>query len=376
MPTRTPAFTVKIAGQDITSWVAGLTVIEDDQQADNVSLTIPDPRMMYADALLEGSTAEVSMGYASPGTQALMIRAIITKVELSYPESGIPTLSLKGEDRSIAMGLKENKTLWDGKKAATVSAVVKQIASQHRFTHKQVDVNPDPKLTPKNALHQDGKTDLAFLQELAKTYHAKCFIELDARGDEVLYFIPERRIVTRPNQQEVVLRYRMGPDSNLLSFSPSFDSSYIDRITEKEDIDASGQPIKTQDKSPPQTAVWSLDPELTALANATDQTRINALYNAGKQAKIDLQRELTTPRKGVGEVAIDQASMEMSNDVLESRRFGMTASGSTFGNIWLRAKSLIDIQGVNSRFRGKWYVSNVTNKIDGGGFKTDFKCVR
>jgi phage protein D len=54
----------------------------------------------------------------------------------------------------------------------------------------------------------------------------------------------------------------------------------------------------------------------------------------------------------------------------------MTASGSTFGNIWLRAKSNVTVEGVGERFSGDWYVSSVTHKIDGGGYKTDFRCVR
>ena len=376
MPIRTPYYRVEIEGVDVTPWVSSVSVVEDDQQADNVSLTIPDPRMLYADALIEGSLASVSMGYAEPGANALILKAILTKVELSYPESGVPALTLKGEDRSILMGLEERKERWDDAKAATVTALVRAIANRHGIRKVQVELQPDPRISKKKPIHQDGKTDLAFLQELAKTHHAKCFVELDASDDEVLYFIPERRIVRRPGTTDIVLRYRMGPTSNLLSFSPTFDSSYIDRLKEKEDVDSKGQPIKSKEKAAPPIVVWSLDPHLTGLANRADHARIETLYAAGSKAKVRLQKELTKPRKGVGEVAFDQADMEEGNDTLEARKLGMSATGSTFGNIWLRAKSNVEVQGVNNRFNGTWYVSNVTHKIDGGGFRTDFKCVR
>ena len=91
--------------------VSSVTAVEDDRQADNVTITIPDPRMIYADGLFEGSE-EVDMGYAEPNQHALMLRAIITKVEQGYPENGVPTLTLKGEDKSILMGLIEKKKLW------------------------------------------------------------------------------------------------------------------------------------------------------------------------------------------------------------------------------------------------------------------------
>ncbi|OLE72174.1 MAG: hypothetical protein AUI36_01620 [Cyanobacteria bacterium 13_1_40CM_2_61_4] len=376
MTTRTPYLRVEIEGVDVTPWVSSVSAVEDDQQTDSVTITIPDSRMIYGNCLIEGSHASVFMGYAEPRENALIIKALITKVELSYPESGIPALTLKGEDRSIEMGLEERKERWDDSKAATVTALVKAVASRHKFANVQVELKPDPRITKKKPIHQDGKTDLAFLQDLAKTYQAKCFVELDAAGNEVLYFIPERRIVKRPGGTDVVLRYRMGPGSNLLSFSPTFDSSYIDRLKEKEDLDAKGKPIKSRDKPRPPVVVWPLEDQFTALANRADHDRIWELYEKGKAAKVALQDVLTKPKKSVGEVAFEQADIEAGNDVKESRRLGMSATGSTFGNIWLRAKANIEVQGVNKRFAGKWYVTNVTHKIDGGGFRSDFKCVR
>jgi phage protein D len=383
MPMRTPYFKVVIEGKDVTPWVASVSAVEDDQQADNVSLTIPDPRMIYADALLEGSTVDVFMGYADPGENAQILRAIITKVEVSYPESGVPALTLKGEDHSIMMGIEEKNKNWDGTGGvSTVGALVKKIAGNQTFNGKslfskaEVQLSPDPPLTKKTPVHQNGKTDLAFLQDRAKTYHAKCFVELDESGSEVLYFIPERRILNRPNAERIILRYRMGTGSNLVSFSPTFDSGYMDRLKEKKDVDGNGKKVESQPKPPVPIVVWTLDPDIKALANSADRERIETIYGKGSAAKVKLQEQFLKPKKAVGEVVVDKTRLEAENDVLASRQLGMSASGSTFGNIWLRAKSNVEIQGVNARFRGTWYVSSVTQKIDGSGFKTDFKCVR
>ncbi len=371
---RTPFYEIKLEGVDITAWVSAVTVVEDDRQADNVTLTIPDPRMIYSDALFEGSTVEVDAGYAEPNQHALMIRAIITKVESSYPENGIPSLTLKGDDKSILMGLVEKKHIW---RNLTVSNIVRQVAQANGFRADkiQVQLNNDPMIRSK-PIHQDGKTDLAFLQELAKKYHAKCFIELDEQDQEVLYFIPERRIVKLRRPDKLVLSYRVGPTSNLTSFSPSFDSSYIDRLKEVSDVDTKGNKVQSQDKPPTEVVIWQLDPILTAQANTQDRSKIHTLYDKGSTRKQELQKKLVAKHLAVGEVAADQADIESTDDTLESRRLGMTASGSTFGNIWLRAKSNIFIDGVNERFNGEWYVSTVTHKLDSGGYKTDFKCVR
>jgi phage protein D len=370
MPARVPFYQVKVEGRDITPWVSGVTAVEDDKQADSVSISVPDPRMLYGDSLIEGSLAEIDMGYAGDGQHALMLRAVITKVEQSYPEGGVPALTLKGEDRSILMGLRERKRVWRDRK---LTDIVRAVAKPYPF---QVNVQVNPNKAPTRPIVQDGKTDLAFLQELAGQYHAKCFVELDKAAKEVLYFIPERRVVTLNRPNELVLAYRIGPASNLLSFSPSFDSSYIDRQKEIVDIDRQGRKVKTQDKPPASVVVWDLDKELLHSANERDKDLIGQLYELGVSRKRDLGRQLAARRATVGRAAADSDDLESTNDTLESLQLGMTASGTAVGNIWLRAKSAVHVAGVHARFRGRWYVSNVTHKIEGGAYTTDFKCVR
>ena len=372
MPVRTPFYQVKVEGEDITPWVNSVSAVEDDKQADSVSIVIPDPRMIYSDGLLEGCSVEVDMGYAEPDQHALILRAIITKVEQSYPENGVPTLTLKGEDRSILMGLEEKKKVWRG---MTVSEIVRQVARPYFADKVRAELSPDPMIRSR-PISQDGKTDLAFLQELAEEYHAKCFVELDEGGPEVLYFMPERRIVTLRRPETLHFRYRAGPGSNLISFAPAFDSSYIDRLKEVEDVDASGNTVESQERPPAEVVVWDLSEALLAQASETDKEKIRRLYAKGLEKKQDLQQKLAARRTTTGAVVADQADGEATNDSLEARRLGMTASGSTFGNIWLRAKSNIDVTVANQRFSGEWYVSSVTHKIDSSNFKTDFKCVR
>lgn len=358
---------------DITPWIESVSVTEDDRQADSVSLTIPDGRMIYVDALIEGSTAEIDLGYAEANQHALMLRAVITKVEASYAQNGVTTLTLKGEDKSIMMGLVEKRKVWRDR---TVTDIVGEIARSNGFTQVEAQLSPDPTIRSR-PIHQDGKTDLAFLQDLARTYHAKCFVELDEQGREVLYFIPERRILHLRRPDQLILQYRLGPSSNLISFSPRFDSSYIDRLKDTQDIDHQGNRIQTQQNPPPsEEFIWQLGSDALARASEADQEMIRSLYEKGVERKRNLQEKLTARRPTVGAVAPDQAELDSTDDSLESRRLGMTANGSTYGNIWLRAKSKVTVQGVGERFSGDWYVNNVTHKVDNNGYKTDFRCVR
>jgi phage protein D len=371
MPVRSPFFEVRIeGGSDISPWVSSVSVVEDDRQADNCTIVIPDPRMIYSDGLIEGSTVEIDLGYAEPNQHALMLRATISKVEESYSEGSAPTLTLKGEDRSIMMGLVEKRKVWRDR---TVTSIVREIAQQY-FDRIEASLSPDPRL--EKPINQDGETDLAFLQDLAKRYHAKSFVELDEEGKEIFYFIPERRVVTLRRPDRLVLRYRTGPTSNLISFSPTFDSSFIDRLKEIHDVDRKGNQVASQQREPSEIAVWELDNALLAQASREDREKIRTLYELGSARKRELQRQLAARRATSGAVAVSQSDLESTNDSLESRRLGMSATGTTFGNIWLRAKTRACFEGVNSRFAGDWYMSSVTHQVNMNGFKTEFKCVR
>ncbi|MDH6464722.1 phage protein D [Micromonospora sp. A200] len=370
LPARVTYFSVVVEGQDITPWVSAVQVIEDDRLADSTTITVNDPRMIYADALMEGCVAEIDLGYAEPGQHALLLRALITKVEVTYPENGVPQVKIKGEDKSIEMGLAEKKKNWT---STTVNAIVTKIGKPYHFAGIVASLNPDPRVTREN---QDAKTDLAFLQDLAKKYTAKCFVELDENENEVLYFIPDRRILHLNRADKLVLRYRQGPGSNLMTFSPAFDASFIDRVKEVNDIDDGGQAVNTPPQPPVEVFIWPLASDLRSRARRADLDRINALYDVGVQAREKLQRELATPKPTTGAVAATQQQLDDETGALESRRLGMSATGTTVGSIWMRAKCNVSIIGVHERFAGDWYVTSVTHTIDTSGYKTDFKAVR
>jgi phage protein D len=372
MPVRVPFFQVRLEGEDVTPWIDSVSVTEDDRQADSVSLTIPDSRFLYSDALFEGSAVEVDLGYREANQHALMLRGMVTAIETQYPENGVPTVTVKAEDRSIEMGLEERNVVWRDR---TVTDIVREVAGSYGFVRVEARLSPDPMIDRK-PIHQDGKTDLAFLQELANQYHAKCFVELDEQDREVLFFIPEDGVLQTRRPDRLLLRYRSGPGSNLISFTPRFDSSFVDRLRSVNDIDQDGQPISSADRPPPEPVIWALDPARVAQASARDRTRIQQLYASGTARKLALQERLDARRPAVGETAATQADIESTNDTFPSQRLGMSGSGTTFGSIWMRAKSIVFTDGLAERFNGEWYVSSVTHRVDRKGYQSDFRCRR
>ncbi len=372
MTLRSPYMSVHVEGEDISDWVEAVTVTEDDQEADALSLTIPDEFMVYADGIMEGSFVEVDVGYAAPNEHALLMRVILTKIEVDYPANGRATLRLKGEDRSIQMGLTERRKKWKG---LTVTEIVREIGQRYTFADIVTELDPDPVIDGK-PLHQDGKTDLAFLLDTARRYRAKCFVELNENAEEVLYFIPERRVLRARRLDRFPLKYRLGADSNLISFQPKFNGSYIDRLKETNDVDDDGEPFSSEEQPPYEEPAIVPDPVRLAQVSPADSRRVLALNAAGSARRTAFRAELAARRAAVGQVNRDRQDVEHSNIPLQSRQSGMAARGTTIGNIWLRAKSIAVAGGLNDRFNGEWYVHRVEHSIARQGFRTSFECVR
>jgi len=372
MPVLATFLAVTLEGIDITDWVTAASVTENDRRADEVTVTVADPQLFLADCLIEGSALEVDLGYAEPSGHALMIRAVVTKVEVSYATSGLPQVSLKGSDGSIRMGYEERKKKW---KDTTVTAIVREIGERHGFTDITTRLDPDPEVGNK-PLHQDGKTDLAFLQELARKYKAKCFVELNGNGREALYFIPERDVLSARRVDRLPLRYRLGPDSNLLSFSAKFDVSFVDRQKALNDIDDDGNEIVESEDAPPEIHIWPLDSTRLAAASPADRARIQALYTAGTARKRAFQADIAARRVTAGEVRRDPVEVSRRNAAEPTRTLGQSGSGAVIGTVFLRAKSIVAIDGCAERDNGEWYGDTVTHAVGTRGFTSSFTCTR
>ena len=372
MPVLASFLSVTLEGIDITDWVTGASVTEDDRRADQVTVTVADPQLFLADCLIEGSVMEVDLGYAEPDGHALLIRAVVTKVEISYGANGLAQVSLKGTDGSVRMGYEERKKKW---KDTTVTAIVREIGERHGFTDIVARLDPDPVVGNK-PLHQDGKTDLAFLQELARKYKAKCFVELNGDNQEALYFIPERDVLAVRRVDRFPLRYRLGPQSNLLNFSAKFDVSFVDRQKTLHDVDDDGNDIAETDETPPDVHIWPLDPARLASASPADRGRIEALYIAGTTRKRAFQAQIAARRVTAGEVRRDPVEITRRNAAEPTRTLGQSGSGAVIGTILMRAKSIVTIDGCAERDNGEWYVNSVTHAVGTRGFTTSFNCTR
>lgn len=366
-----------IGNIDISSWIERVSVTEDEWRADTATISIPDPGFVYSDVLQEGASAIVDIGYALQ--HSIMMKGLVTQVQVHYPRKGTPRLMLKVMDDSIRMALNSSKALWNWEIGVMrVSDVVRRIALVNGFVNMQVEIANDRVIDQNFYLAQEGMSDLGFLQKLAQEYHCRCFVEFDL-GISCFYFIPEAKLVSKNQLLQLDLEYLLGTN-NLLQFTATEDTSFYARQKVMTTMDPkTGEVVSNQPAfSLPMPA--SL-PGTQALAgwlphHPEDALKIVPLVAANTTANMAYMAKVKTPQEIPGHPGDRETVLDKENIPMASQKKGMRGSGSAKGNIWLRAKSCVNIQGLSSRFNGRWYVNSVTHNITVDSFISDFDCSR
>src|SRR5262249_29416279 len=133
---------------------------------------------------------EVELG--SSDAHALVFLGRIYHVDATFPESGVPSLSIQAYDGTMAMGLMERNRAFQDKK---LSNIVKQVAGAAAYQFAKVDVQVlgDPNF-PGNGIRQRDETDLAFLLRLAASYGCT-MTAVPGDSGETLEFKAERKLI-------------------------------------------------------------------------------------------------------------------------------------------------------------------------------------
>jgi len=320
---------------------------------------------------------EVELGAADE--HALVFLGKIYQVNASFPERGVPTLTVLAYDGTMAMGLKErNRTFKD----MPLSRVVNQVAGAqpYRFAGLNVDVLGDPNF-PGNGIRQRDETDLAFLLRLAATYGCT-MSAVPGDSGETLEFKAERKLAD--GDPEVKLYYgRCDVDGCLLSFTPSSDVAriHLPRVlagveyesgnaiaaapTDDDDVSDREDPFAQDNMAAYGKRYPDRGPKLDKLAGATTASRKALEQDLGK-----VVREMVTTFTTSADLA------ERRQNQFSTQRLGMEASATTLGNYRLRAQRTVGVLDVGGQFSGKWFMTQVRHTVNRSGFRTEFECRR
>ncbi|MGN9907817.1 phage baseplate assembly protein V [Phytohabitans sp. LJ34] len=278
-----------------------------------------------------GKSVEIHLGYGDDLHP--MMLGEITALQPSFPQSGAPTLTVSGYDRSHR--LRHDVPDRPAFKFMNDSMIAAQIAVEAGLIPVV-----DPSLFFHTKLRQTG-TDMALLKERARAN----FFEVYVWWDRLYFRLP------RPQAGELVLEW----GRNLTSFNPRLSSAALAGI----------QVVRGYNEELAQTIVGVMTGatvDLDAVVERLGGTALDMLLGLGRRVVRD--KPVKSP--------VD--AFALAKSILQEILEGMyEASGSCPGLPDLRADQTVAVRGVGRRFSGGYRLRRVTHTLDGGGYRTDFE---
>jgi hypothetical protein len=364
---------VAVDDEELSDQVLRLELDERDSLADLVTLTFGDSHLILADLLVEGQPIEIDLGWTDE--HAVVFRGIITGIRGNYPSGGLPTVEVEAMDSLITLSLRSKTRRWTEAPAQIVNAV----AVANHLKPGTVDLAEPAGELPGGAApsqppleQQVEETDLAFLHWLAREYDCKVFVD-HVEASDTLNFIATRTLLKAdPLERALVF------NASLQSFAPSFDLFATDPeehlvTTDPSTADRVQLNRKLIDG---REGLWFPDPD--RIARLGDGVgRVASLAARATSRHYTVTDTWRRPPRLAG--APSRPSSDPAGTFGDpSRCQGQVGRGRTPGNIWLRPRRRVTIEGYGGRWSGVWYLARTRHLLDlpRRSFVTSFVCTR
>jgi hypothetical protein len=214
------------------------------------------------------------------------------------------------------------------------------------------------------------ETDLAFLQRLARLYDAKLYIDHGEPTDTLNLVSTTSLMEAEPIDELLVF------NGNMEDFRVSFDSSAT--ATEQSLVSTdpqTGDVVTLSERIAESGEVsWTPDPGRVALG---DGDRLAGLLGQSASKRATLTDYWRVPARVAGVPARPSSDGSLTFGD-RARKLGQRGRGRTAGNIWLRPRTRVRIEGYGGRWSGPWYLAGVRHvlDLDDRDFVTSFTCTR
>ena len=332
--------------------ILSLSVTDTVNQADSFTFTVrdrhPKPGRFAGGAKLrwmddttfdEGNVVKIQLGYVN--RREFKFEGEITALSASFPESGLPTLTVRGFSYYHRLQRARSRKPFE---AETDSGIAAEIAGRMGWGAIVEDTRVErPILSPGEATYG------AILTQRAQRLN----YEVTVKGS-TLYFQPPRYLADLSPQETLEW------GRNLRSFSPSLTTyNMVTEVTVRgSQTSRGGRKEALVGKAEAKT----LAPKMGAKTGpeiALDTFKVNPLLHSDHD--IETQQE-----------ANSVAAAQLHAKAIEF----ISGRGSCIGMPNLKARMVIELKGLGERFSGKYYVTSVTHTIDAGGYRTDFQVKR
>jgi uncharacterized protein len=352
-----PYFEVKVEGrplgQDVVRDILQVSYKDSLKEIDSFEVTINNwdaaaRAFKYSDEdlFLPGKRLELWMGYYGRDRLRLMTKGEITSLRPTFQAGGQPTLAVTGLNLLHRLRTKQESRAYEDR---TDSEVAQEIAGR-----LGVKLRTDPAAAAAEERHaylvQDNQFDIIFLMRRARQLGYDLFVEEDPAGESTLYFGPTA------NVRQVT--YRLTYGRSLTQFQPNLTTAnQVGEVT-----------VRGWD------AVNKRKIEATARRGDLPNQGVG---DRGGQAQIEKafsqRREVVATHPIHSEREAEQLAR---GTLLRNAQDEVTGTGSVVGLPDLRAGRVAQLDGLGTRFSGRYFVTGTTHAAGDGGYTTQFECRR
>lgn len=304
----------------------------------------------WATVFNPGERFELKLGYlGQPDHMRLMMRGYVAGVNVNFPQSGAPTLTVEVQDASRKLNDESYSWRWLNK---TDSEIAKELAQEPNKKKGKPGLGFPVKTSPEAAAVEARhprvvmrrQKIMAFLLERAKRHGYSVFRMIEG-DEEVLYFGPSELLPDTP-------AYTLEWGKTLLEFKPTLKTA-----KQGKEVVVRGWDRGERNRL-----------EATAVLDDVDLNKdlFSLLEPLGEKKEV-VDRTLRT-RAQVKELA--------RSTIVKTLKSVVEATGSTVGLPDLRTGQFILITDVDYRLDGRYFVTQTTHTIDSNGYRTSFKARR
>lgn len=270
-----PYYQLFINGKEIDelrySMIDTIDVEDNGTGSDLLKITLSDPDLiMLSDNIF---VEDVKVHFKGGWYRGAMTEftGYISLIEVDFPSSGIPTLTINCMDNSYIMNVEKKQRTWENTKA---SEVAKQVFRENGLTPHVDDTGNKEDTISQN------ETDIKFLTNLADNQLEQFIVYVEGTHG---YFI-RKPVIANPQK---TLSYRQD-DGNLLSFQPSINKYTKQVSTTYSEVDQDNNTVytsKTGNDVPRPVSGESYNPTTSDKTSSSSSSGGSWVYKNGSWVK-------------------------------------------------------------------------------------------
>jgi phage protein D len=351
-----PAFEVKLdgrpPGREVIRDILSVTYKDNVQEIDSFEITINNwdantRTFKYSDLKLfdPGKRLELSMGYR--GALRAMLKGEITSLRPAFPAAGGSTLAISGLNILHRFRTQQESRTYVN---MTDSQIAEQIGQRLNVSVEASGASNEPTF---KYLIQDNKYDIIFLMERARQAGYDIFIEERNQSGSA-----ETVLLYRPSTTVHHPTYRLTYGRSLIEFQPELTTAnQVGKVT------VNG---------------WDVVKKEPITFTATrEQLATRGVGERGGQDAINKSIEQKAEIIATKPVESAAEARQLATQILEGIAKEMVkGTGSVAGLPDIRAGTVLEIDGLGTRFSGRYFVISTTHTIGDSGYTTQFECRR